>query len=171
GNGWTTLGGGIVGTAVDSLAASGGYVYAGGRFASAGGISAANIARWDGTDWSALGKGIRVYDGVGGGENAIVRTLLATGNGLYAGGVFRLAGNVGATNIARWDGSNWEAVGEGIDVSGDVKAVCVCGVDLYAGGFFSSAGGNHALSVAKWDGKTWSPLGNGTTPTLPGPAV
>jgi len=163
GTNWSALGGGIAGTAVDSLATSGGYVYAGGRFTSAGGIGATNIAKWDGTNWSALGKGMQINDGVGGGGNTIVRTLLMTGNGLYAGGSFRLAGNAGATNIARWDGVDWAAVGNGIDVSGDVWALFACGVDLYAGGFFSSAGGNAAMSIAKWDGKTWSPLGNGTS--------
>src|SRR6266496_1342121 len=34
-----------------------GYVYVGGRFSLAGGISAPNIARWNGSSWSALGSG------------------------------------------------------------------------------------------------------------------
>src|SRR5205807_4992874 len=104
-------------------------------------------ARWDGTNWSALGRGIRVSDGVGG-ENAIVRTLLATDAGLYAGGGFRLAGDVGATNIARWDGTNWWSVGTGIDASGEVYALVASGDRLYAGVFFGSSGGTPGDDVA-----------------------
>jgi hypothetical protein len=171
GTNWSALGGGIVGTAVDSLAASGGIVYAGGRFTSAGGIAATNVAKWDGTNWLALGRGIRVYDGVGGGENAIVRALLATDSGLYAGGGFRFAGDVAATNIARWDGTNWWPLGSGIDVSGNVYALVVDRKDLYVGGFFSFAGEVSANHIAKWDGVGWWPLGTGVNDQFGSAAV
>ena len=43
---------------VFALAASGGDVYAGGFFGTAGGIPAANIAKWNGSSWSELGSGM-----------------------------------------------------------------------------------------------------------------
>jgi len=161
GTNWSPLGAGVLGTAVDSLAVGSGQVYAGGRFADAGGIGATNVAVWNGTNWSALGEGIRDFDGAGGGNSGIVRALLVNDDGLYVGGGFRLAGAVGATNIARWDGTNWWPVGGGIDVSGDVSTLQMCGVYLYVGGFFSSAGGGAAMSVARWDGRDWYSLGAG----------
>jgi len=160
GTNWTPLGDGIVGTAVDSLAASDGSVYAGGRFTIAGGIGATNIAKWDGTNWYALGQGLRAYDGVGG-ENAIVRALLVTGTAIYAGGGFRLAGEVGATNIAGWDGTKWRSLAGGIDMSGEVYALVASGNYLYAGGFFGSAGGNAANDIAIWNSNDWLNLGSG----------
>jgi hypothetical protein len=46
-----------LGGEVLALAIFNNYVMAGGFFSTAGGVSANNIARWDGTAWSALGSG------------------------------------------------------------------------------------------------------------------
>jgi hypothetical protein len=65
---WSALGGGVSGSLgvfsfpiVEALAVfhdgGGAALYAGGSFTTAGGIPAANIARWNGTTWSALGSG------------------------------------------------------------------------------------------------------------------
>src|SRR5438477_245468 len=43
---------------VFGLAVSGGDLYAGGKFTTAGGSAANYIAKWDGSSWSALGSGI-----------------------------------------------------------------------------------------------------------------
>ena len=64
GSSWSALGSGMAGdgsgefypTAVDALAVSGNTVYAGGNFATAGGSAAKNVAKWDGSSWSALGS-------------------------------------------------------------------------------------------------------------------
>jgi len=49
---------GIEGTAVYAMAAdANGNVYVGGRFSWAGEVSVSNIAKWDGTAWSALQSG------------------------------------------------------------------------------------------------------------------
>lgn len=37
---------------------SGGNIYVGGTFTTAGGVSANRIAKWDGSAWSALGSGM-----------------------------------------------------------------------------------------------------------------
>src|SRR6185295_398628 len=62
GSAWTTVGGWTSGgSAVTSLVAfddGGGLaLYAGGNFSAAGGVTASNIARWDGANWSAVGSG------------------------------------------------------------------------------------------------------------------
>jgi hypothetical protein len=133
-----------------------GDVYVGGSFTVAGGIAAHNIAKWDGSTWSALGDGVRgeYYPGVS------ALAFDAAGN-LYAGGRFFAAGWISANNIAKWDGTAWSALGSGMNDSVSALAVDAAG-NLYAGGGFTAAGGVSANHVAKWDGTAWSALGTGT---------
>jgi hypothetical protein len=165
---WSPVGGGI-GTfgvnSVDALAVyddgSGAALYAGGRFELAGGIPAANIARWDGSTWSALGSGIP--------SGGLVESLRAfddgSGSKLFVGGQFLSAGGVAAHGLARWNGSSWLAA-PGSGFTGGVFAMEVfddgSGPALYVGGGVTSAGGLPASRVARWDGVSWSALGSGT---------
>jgi hypothetical protein len=137
---------------------SGPALFVGGRFTSAGGVPANCIAKWDGTNWSALGSG----------TNLDVRALAVFDDGsgpkLFAGGIFSTAGGVNiGYGIARWDGSTWSAVGSGLN--GAVNALVVhdsgSGPALHAGGAFTFAGSTAANRVARWDGASWSPLGVG----------
>jgi len=126
-----------------------GNLYVGGEFTIAGGVFATNIAKWNGSTWSALGLGI---DGE-------VVALLASGRDLYAAGAFTTAGASAAKNIAKWNGSSWSPLGSGMN--GTVLALAVSDGELYAGGFFTTAGGYPANHIAKWNGTCWSPLGSG----------
>jgi len=154
GSAWSALGSGMGGndptrsTGVNALAVSGTNLYAGGTFLRAGG-SANNIAKWDGSAWSALGLGMNSY----------VYALAVSGTNLYAGGQFTIASWVPATKIAKWNGSAWSALGSGMN--GPVWALAVSGTVLYAGGEFTTAGGVPANYVAKWDGSGWAALGSG----------
>ena len=112
GSAWSALGSGMGGQSigwVNALAVSGTNLYAGGSFTTAGGVPANYIAKWDGSAWSALGSGISGPNGLGG-----VNALAVSGTNLYAGGWFTTAGGVPATNIAKWDGSAWSALGSGM---------------------------------------------------------
>jgi hypothetical protein len=102
-------------------------------------------------NWSALGLGM----------NNAVCALAVSGTNLYAGGYFTRAGGTAATNIAKWDGSTWSALGLGVESSGSVFALAVSGTNLYAGGSFTRAGGTTATNIAKWNGSAWSALGSG----------
>jgi len=144
---------------------SGSDLYAGGGFTTAGGNAATNIAKWNGSSWSALGSGI---GGVSPpfGPSVSVYALAVSGSDLYAGGYFTTAGGSAATNIAKWNGSSWSALGSGIsappgDLPGAVYELAVSGSDLYAGGYFTTAGGSAANNIAKWNGSSWSALGSG----------
>jgi hypothetical protein len=133
-----------------ALAVSGGALYAGGDFETAGTTTAYYIAQWDGTNWSAVGRGM----------DSTVRALAMSGGLLYAGGDFTTADGNTALGIAQWDGTNWLGVGEGMN--GTVSALAVLGDTLYAGGDFTTAGDSAATNIAQWDGSSWSPLGSGT---------
>ncbi|HRT43238.1 MAG TPA: hypothetical protein P5223_14385, partial [Phycisphaerae bacterium] len=127
-------------------------LYVGGEFDFAGDGPAANIARWDGTRWSALGKGIR----------GTVSALCVYRGDLIVGGQFATAGGVSANCIARWNGTTWAALDAGLEgSSAAVTALAVYDDALIAGGLFELAGGTSAANIARWDGESWQPLGSG----------
>ena len=72
-----------------------GNLYIGGLFTTVGTVKAKNIAKWNGSTWSALGSGLDAFVGV----------LALSGNNLYAGGSFTKSGDTIVNKIARWDGS------------------------------------------------------------------
>ncbi len=156
GSAWQALGAGISVSeftgGVNALAVFQGQLVAAGLFTAAGGQAVANIARWDGVSWQALGAGI---GGAGEGVNALV----VHNAGLLAAGEFTSAGGQAAQNIARWDGAAWSTVGAG--VGGPVRALQVHAGAVYAGGDFDLAGGQAANDIARWDGAAWSALGAG----------
>ena len=78
------------------------------------------------------------------------------GNTLYIGGSFSSVDGVAANNIAQWDGTNWAALGSGVD--GNVSALAVSGGNIYVGGGFSMADGAPADRVAVWNGVNWAAL-------------
>ena len=162
GTSWSALGAGV-GAQVNALAVyddgGGPALYVGGGFTMAAhGAPANQIAKWDGSSWSALGSNnldqlvtsLAVYD---------------DGNGaaLFVGGWFTIAGSAGANRIARWDGAGWSSLGNGLTDS--VTALAVHddgdGPALYAAGLFLSAGGVLTNRIARWDGASWSALGAG----------
>jgi hypothetical protein len=115
------------------------------------------VGRWDGTMWWPLGD---CLNGVG---NALAVFDDGSGEALFIGGNFTLAGGQPAQRIARWDGSSWSALAEG--VNGEIFALAVfddgAGPALYVGGAFTEAGGIAAQNLARWDGSEWSAVGDG----------
>ena len=172
---WSGVGGGMDGVVatVRTLLVfddgSGPALYAGGNFASAGGVTVGSIARWDGTQWADVGGGVWAEDMV----SRLVRGLAVhddgSGPALYATGQFTHAGGVEALKIARWDGQKWSAVGggfasdAGLPATGRRLAVFDDGEkeELYVCGEFTRAGGQTVNYITKWDGEQWSALESG----------
>ena len=83
---------------------SNGFVYVGGAFTVAGGVSTNGVAKWDGVSWSELG-----------GANALnanfrINSILAiSATEIYAGGQFTNAG--GKRYVAKWNGTSWSELG------------------------------------------------------------
>ncbi|MBX3011044.1 MAG: hypothetical protein KF832_06030 [Caldilineaceae bacterium] len=144
-------------------------LYIGGDFVSVDGVAANNIAAWDGTTWSALGRGMGELDwDENFVANATVYALATDGVNLYAGGKFELAGEATANSIAQWDGNAWSALNGGVTLTADgttekgvIKGLAVLSGDLYAGGWFNKAGGKAANHIAVWQNSQWNPLGVG----------
>ena len=158
----TPLGAGLDGIA-SALAVhndgSGDALYAGGAFDNAGGTPAARVARWDGSNWSALGLGIG-----GGNVSALCSFDDGTGARLYASGTFTLADGAPVNHLARWNGTAWSDLPGG-GANGAVLTLTVHddgrGAALYAGGGFSSIGGITAYNIARFDGTSWEAVDGG----------
>lgn len=172
---WTPLGvaGAGQGTNGDVFAlvgfdpGSGADLYLGGEFSMAGLVSAAGVARWDGSAWHALIGPFSPPSLVSGSVYALASWDDGGGADLYAGGAFTVVVK-GATNLARWDGTDWAklgASGPGGRVDTLAAQVEGSGPTLVAGGAFTTVDALAALRVARWDGSGWSalegPLGNG----------
>jgi hypothetical protein len=80
-----------------------------------------------------------------------------TGESLYATGQFGVPGT-GTSNIARWDGSQWQPVGGGL-VGAYSNAIKSFNGDLIAAGYFDSAAGVAGSNkLARWDGTQWNSM-------------
>ncbi len=134
-----------------------GYVYAGGEFSTAGGVTVNNVARYTGSAWEALGATP--------GTNGTVYALAFSGNNLYVGGDFASAGSASAANVAVYNtlSGSWSALGSG--TSGTVYALEVIGGNVYAGGSFATAGGTTVNNIARWSvpNELWFALENANT--------
>lgn len=175
GTSWLPLGSGIVGSiyqcgtsiidvagvfdlaVYDDGSGGGPALYAGGCFHTAGGESVANIARWDGAQWSS----------VGGGASAVVLTLLVLesdhGPGLdaalYAGGSFGSAGGVPTGRVAKWNGKQWSPLDAG--PTGSWARTLAIYDDGSGGGPNLYAGGGISGVVTRWNGEQWTAIGSG----------
>ncbi len=106
------------------------------------------------------------FDG-GGGPDGTVQCVAVfdSGNGpeLYAAGQFKGAAGVPVVNIAKYDGTSWSPLANGLN--GGVISLQVFddggGDALYAAGSFTASGSQLLSHIAKWDGVSWSALGNG----------
>ncbi len=97
---WSSVGGSVVGNGtVFSLSVNGGNLYASGSFTNMGGVAANRVAVWNGSSWSALGSGLTIAGIPSGSGNSVA----ASGNDVYVGGTFRLAGGKPSTFIGRWN--------------------------------------------------------------------
>ncbi|MBI5362600.1 MAG: hypothetical protein HZA53_05425 [Planctomycetes bacterium] len=163
GTSWSDVGGGIAGTFVSALAVhddgGGPALYAAGWFSSAGGTSASNVARWNGTSWSALGAGV--------GDQATTLCSFDDGGGraLHVGGAFTTAGGAPGAYVARWRNGAWSALGAGLSAFPFALLAHDDGAGggpaLYVTGAFSVNGGAAVERIARWNGSAWTPLGAG----------
>lgn len=170
GTNWSAIGGGVRGGRVQALAVQSNILYVGGAFTNAGNLRVNYIASWNGLQWDSLSGGMLATPG----PTSPVQSLAAAQGYIYAGGRFNMAGGVESTNVARWNGVEWEPIGLMADngTSGDVTTMAVDENGLLCvGGSFTRAGTNSAGLVATWDGTAWGTLGGGVSRSAGGGAV
>ncbi len=166
GSGWSGVGGTGSWPKVYSLhPRPSGDVLVGGTFTSIGGVAANHIARWDGGTFFPLGAGVN--SAISACEVRSI-TSLPTGD-IVAAGMFQTAGGVTTNNVARWNGSNWSALGAGVDVWGAIPVNATLSLPdggLLVAGDLNSAGGAPASRIARWDGSHWHPVAAGANYTI-----
>jgi len=122
-----------------------GQLHAMGRFDSSAGGVLGNIARLGESGWEWPDSGLTGVDG-GGAYAAVVWN-----NELVVGGSFNLAGSTPVFNVARWNGSAWQPMG---NPKGYVQALAIYSGELFAAGAFRDNNGNY-LPLARWNGNDW----------------
>ena len=161
---WSPIGAGLPNSTIYSVGhfddGSGSALYATGDF---GGASAAlnDIAKFDGQDWVPVGTGLTAT--VSPGARDLLTFDDGTGPALYVGGAFVAAGGAPAQSVAKWDGTNWSSLGEGLTPNTifDLFVADVgSGPRLMAAGGFLHSGKESAPFLAQWDGAIWSPIGS-----------
>lgn len=132
-----------------------GKLYVGGMFQRANRKLANNIAVWDGTSWSTLGRGVdgRVYDICGmGGKIYVVGDFGAVNKGSEDEGI-------PARRIAAWDGTKWSAIASR-PVDRQIFSLATDGKNLFLGGNFTKINDTtETRGVAVYDGKTIKSIG------------
>lgn len=139
-----------------------------GAFNQIDGVSADNIAIWDGQAWRALG------DGLAGDDNIWVSSLAVYDpdgpgpmqRGIVAGGYFEYSGDTVLNNIAFWNGDCWTPLGDGSHY-GTTKVLAFdedgpgpAPETLYAAGSFNIDGEDDPVELARWNGTYWKRLGD-----------
>lgn len=135
-------------------------VYIGGSFVNIGDLVVNYVAKWNGTNWEAMGGGV----------SSDVTSIAVYNNLVYVAGSFSSAGGVAVTGSAVWNGSNWSPLPGGGASGVSSIAVNSSNGDLYVAGSFTSVGGGavQARNVAKWNGTSWSNLNNSTSTSIDG---
>lgn len=94
---------------------------------------------------------------------------------LFVGGAFTYAGDhADVGKIARWDGSEWHRLGDGISATfgggspnaSSVRALADFGGELHVAGIFDIAGAESVVNLARWNGTRWADVGGGIFGTL-----
>ena len=157
----------------DDGSGAGEALYATGVFDSAGGVPLTGLGRWHpSTGWSSFGDA--EFSG------HVLRVLQLPSDArpmLYLGGAFSAVNGVQARGVARFDGANWTALGNGLyaDGSGSPDGVQDLaafddgtGLKLYAAlnGFLNPITGVYVFDGAAWSRAGTPPYPTGGTSTL-----
>jgi hypothetical protein len=141
-----------------------GDVYIGGSFENAAGIDNADyIAKWDGTNWSALGG---VEDGAlecgsGSGSCGVFAIEFDSNSNPIIAGRFQIKDNSAGKYVARWDGTDWQSLGADAALNDSARDLASDSQgNLYIAGLFTNAAGiSGANYIARWNGSEWSAVG------------
>ena len=148
---------------VYSLKVYNGKLIAGGEFTQIGGQNISYIAQWNGTSWSQLSGGQLEAST----NSSGVLALEVYNSQLYVGGFALVMPGQGiASNILKWDGTNWSFINNssGIhvpDITGTVSELYSYNNELYVGGSFLTIAFMTVNNIAQWNGSSWSAMGAG----------
>jgi hypothetical protein len=118
-------------------------------------LTSSGIAKWNGSQWVEVGPGLSPSN-----SSITVDTVTAlddgTGLALWAAGYFHTPGFQADYQVAKWDGSSWVAIPEGLLV-GRVFDMEFWNGSLFIAGVFNRPDGLH--TALRWNGSTWVSMG------------
>lgn len=102
-----------------------------------------------------------------GSVNSVYDLAFDSSDNLYVGGNIDTAGGdinhldqrITVNNIAKWDGTHWTSLGEGLKSSVQTIEFDSSG-NLCVGGAFEYSGTERVNYIASWDGTSWKQMGN-----------
>jgi hypothetical protein len=127
-----------------------------GEFDRVGNQPVSGIVQRAGNQWLPLGSGLSGHI-AGTAPVMYPHDLCIYGGDLIVAGNFLGAGDETVNGIARWDGMQWHAFGQGFN--GTVYAAAVFGGTLYASGDFTQSGSSEVRHIARWNGSYWEEPG------------
>jgi hypothetical protein len=168
GHSWSAMGGGVTVPGngnqspqpgeVEALTIYQGTLLVGGQFTEAGGISAHNVARWDGANWMPMGASPGVD------EDETVQDFEVIDGELYASVCYRGLGTNHHWYLAQWNplpepSGTWmqvtEPLGWDLDRIEPFRDGYGNGESMYISGYFDiPADGGVAPNIVKWDHTT-----------------
>jgi len=163
GSSWSALGSGLQDGTVAAMAVyddgGGPALYIGGGLTKAGPVPVNNIAKWDGTSWSALRGGMKTT----------VRALTVFDDGSGPALFIGAFNSPETPPLQSWNGLRYSLRGSP-QPNGSVFALRAfddgSGSALYVGGVFTTAAGVSVNRIARWNGTSFSPLGSGMNNTF-----
>jgi hypothetical protein len=131
---------------IQSMAMHNAELYVSGQFTRVNGTAITNLAKWNGSSWSAVASTL----------NSLVSAVAVHNSQLVVAGGFTQSTTVTNLNgIARLGATDWEPLGSGLWHSPPAGArgsdLLSVGDDLYVVGIFSKAGAVDALNFARWN--------------------
>jgi hypothetical protein len=131
-------------------------LFIGGRFRFAGGDTMNGVTQWDGNQFSPLGTGLDDCQGI---QCDKPGKMINYKGELYISSAHNTISGIPANGIARWDGTNWNSLGSGLQkidsTYGLAFRIIKYQSELYVFGIFDLAGGIPVNGMAKWDGNQW----------------
>lgn len=137
----------------DVAVAPNGNVWICGTLTTIDGVSNAGVAEWDGTSWTGHAPTL------GAGTNAPTSIAVAADGTVYITGELSSWGSV-TTDVAKYDGTTWAALGSGFNNTGELVRIGPDGNPYFIGNF-TTANGMTVNRIAYWNGTTFVALGSG----------
>jgi len=170
GTDWLAIGAGT--SATPGLSPSALAVFRGALFVGGGPTSGLalrsryGIARWDGTAWQSVGTGTQA-SGADASLYPAIGAMVRSGSDLIVGGTFSVIEGTPANNLARWDGTAWHAMGEGVGSDSSpfavphVSSIAIFNNEVVVAGSFTRAGSAPTVGIATWNGVEWRDMSAG----------
>ncbi|HYE61607.1 MAG TPA: hypothetical protein VD997_06400 [Phycisphaerales bacterium] len=139
---------------------TGPQLYIHGSFQGVSAVPANNLARYNGSTWSAVGAGVPFANGI------LESHTEAGGPRLYIGTYETLASATEPGNLCRWDGASVSVVQDFVGAVSSLASVDTPGTGgraLYVAGLFSNPGGTNARNVALFRDGEWQSMGVDTS--------